>query len=309
VDTTVKKSAMHTGLYTIDPFHSFAGLGGRTEGYDALVTIAGLGGTGAFLAEDLARLLTVHFGWRAHFHLVDHDRVEIHNTQRQAFSRRDLDKYKAQVVAERLVRQFPIEVSVSLAPYDHGRDAPHRDGPRPRLALLIGCVDNPNARRELARTLEPMSYGGTANLWWLDLGNSASSGQLYLGNALRAEALRGTFDRETGICRALPAPCIQAPELLEAPAAPLPAALNQDCAEAQIAGDQEPFVNRTIAALGLAMVARLCQRRLTWRATFFDLDAGTLHYIHADPHDIANLMGMRTDSVLRGQRSVARARS
>ena len=68
-------------------------------------------------------------------------------------------------------------------------------------------------------------------------------------------------------------------------------------------------INRTIAALGLAMVARLCQRRLTWRATFFDLDAGTLHYIHADPHDIANLMGMRTDSVLRGQRSVARARS
>ena len=85
--------------------------------------------------------------------------------------------------------------------------------------------------------------------------------------------------------------------------------LDQDCAEAQIAGDQEPFVNRTIAALGLAMVARLCQRRLTWRATFFDLDAGTLHYIHADPHDTANLMGMRTDSVLRGQRSVARARS
>ena len=74
------------------------------------------------------------------------------------------------------MRQFPIEVSVSLAPYDHGRDIPRRDGPRPRLALLIGCVDNPNARRELARTLEPMSYGDTANLWWLDLGNSASSG-------------------------------------------------------------------------------------------------------------------------------------
>src|ERR1700730_4505196 len=75
--------------------------------------------------------------------------------------------------------------------------------------------------------------GGGANLWWLDLGNSASSGQLYLGNALRAEALRGTFDRETGICRALPAPCIQAPELLEAPTAPLPITLDQDCAEAQ----------------------------------------------------------------------------
>ena len=107
----------------------------------------------------------------------------------------------------------------------------------------------------------------------------------------------------------MPAPCIQAPELLKAPTAPLPITLDQDCAEAQIAGDQEPFVNRSIAALGLAMVARLCQRRLTWRATFFDLDAGMLHYIHADPHDIANLMGMRTDSVLRGHRFVARVRS
>ena len=204
------------------------------------------------------------------------------------------------------MRQFPIEVSVSLAPYDHRRDAPHRDGPRPRLALLIGCVDNPNARRELVRTLEPMSYGGGANIWWLDLGNSASSGQLYLGNAVRADALRGTFDSETGICRALPAPCIQAPELLEAPTAPLPITVEQDCAEAPIAGAQEQFVNRGIGALGQAMVARLCQRRLTWRATFFDLDAGTLHYIHADPHDIANLMGMRTDSVLRGQRALAR---
>ena len=70
---------------------------------------------------------------------------------------------------------------------------------------------------------------------------------------MRAEALRGTFDRETGICRALPAPSIQAPELLEASTAPVPITLDQDWAEAQ--------------------------------------------------------MGMRSDSVLRGQRSVSRARS
>src|SRR5213596_3395318 len=114
---------MHTGLYTIDPFHSFAGPAGRTEGYDALVTIAGLGGTGAFLAEDLARLFSVHFDWHIRLHLVDHDVVEEHNAERQAFAKRDRDKHEAQVVAERLVRQFPIEVSLSLAPYDHRRDA------------------------------------------------------------------------------------------------------------------------------------------------------------------------------------------
>jgi hypothetical protein len=40
-------------------------------------------------------------------------------------------------------------------------------------------------------------------------GNGAASGQLYLGNALRAEGLRGAFNPETRLCRALPAPSIQ----------------------------------------------------------------------------------------------------
>ncbi len=295
-----RKLAVPAGpLYTIDPFAHAAPETRQSDGYDALITIAGLGGTGAFLAEDLARLLAVHFGWRVRLHLVDYDRVEEHNAQRQAFSRRDRDKHKAQVVAERLVRQFPIDVSLSLAPYDHRRDAPRpRQGEgRPRLAVVVGCVDNAAARCELARTLEPAAYGPPP-IWWLDLGNGAASGQIYLGNTQRADELRQAFDPETRTCWAVPAPSVQAPELLEAATAPLPA-LDQDCAEAQIAGDQEPFVNRTIAALGLAMLARLCQRRLTWRATFFDLEVGTLHYTPADPHDVARLVGLRPDSLLR----------
>ena len=238
-----------------------------------MVTIAGLGGSGAFLAEDLARLLSVHFGWRVHLHLVDHDRVEAHNAQRQAFSTRDVDRFKAQVVAERLVRQFPIEVSVSLAPYDHRRDAPgrSRERERPRLALLIGCVDNPNARRELARTLEPTSYERPANHGGSILATARHpvSSTWAILFALKLCAARSTLKREcAGHC---PRPRSRRPNCIEAPTAPLPAAADQDCAEAQIAGDQEPFVNRAIAALALTMVARLCQRRLTWRATFFDL--------------------------------------
>jgi len=302
----MKRVPINAGLYTIDPFDSMAGRTQRSNAYDALVTIAGLGGTGAFLAEDLARLFSVHLGWRIRLHLVDYDRVEIQNERRQSFSKRDRKQYKAQVIGERLVRQFPIEVGLSLAPYDHRRDAPlpRQDEERPRLSLLIGCVDNPAARRELARTLEQATYRNP--IWWIDLGNGPASGQIYLGNALRPDDLRGAFDPAARTCRALPAPSLQAPELLEAPSAPLPAP-DQDCAEAQIAGDQEPFVNRAIAALGLAIVARLCQGRLTWRATFFDLDVGTLHYIHADPHDVASLTGLRTDSVLQRHRPAARA--
>jgi PRTRC genetic system ThiF family protein len=302
----MKRGLESAGLYTIDPFpdgvHSTARA--RSGRYDALVTIVGLGGTGAFLAEDVARLISVHFGWRLRLTLVDHDIVEEHNEQRQAFTKRDRGRYKAQVVGERLVRQFPVEVALSLAPYDHRRDAPRdeRGDARSRLSLLIGCVDNPLARRELARTLR--SDGYSQPVWWLDLGNSAASGQVLLGNSVRAEDLRGAFDTETRTCRAVPAPSLQAPELLDAPVAALPAP-DEDCAEAQAVGDQEPFVNRAIAALGLAMVTRLCQRRLTWRATYFDLDVGMLRYVHVDPHDVANLLGVRTEKLLKRRPAAA----
>src|SRR5215813_6128828 len=106
------------GLYTIDPFDIDPRGGNRSGCYDAFVTIVGLGGTGALLAEDLARLLGVHFGWRLRLTLVDHDVVEEHNEQRQDFNKGDRGRHKAQVVAERLVRQFPVEVAFSLAPYD-----------------------------------------------------------------------------------------------------------------------------------------------------------------------------------------------
>jgi hypothetical protein len=257
------------------------------------------GGTGAFLAEDLARLFSVHAGWRIRLHLVDHDRVEPHNEQRQAFSKRDRGRYKAQVVAERLVRQFPIEASFSLAPYDHERDAPNLDRleHRPRMALLVGCVDNAAARRELARTLARPAYG-SPTLWYIDLGNAAASGQLYVGNTLRTDDVRQAFDPDTHLCRALPAPSLQAPELLEAPTAAMSSS-DADCAEAAIAGDQEPYVNRAIAALGFAMVARLYERRLTWRAVYFDLEVGMLRYIPIELTDVAQIMGLRSSELLR----------
>ena len=41
---------------------------------------------------------------------------------------------------------------------------------------------------------------------------------------------------------------------------------------------------------------------LTQDEIYAGIDAGTLHYIHADPHDIARLMGVRTDGVSRRRR-------
>src|SRR6266566_5576248 len=121
----MRKSATHTGPYTIDPFDPFARPTRRTDGYDALITIAGLGGTSAFLAEDLARLLTVHFGWRVHLHLVDHDRVEIQNTQRQAGLRGIKTWYAGQ-------SEHAFEVSAQWSLSDGNAIQPYRRSPWPR---------------------------------------------------------------------------------------------------------------------------------------------------------------------------------
>src|SRR5436190_779427 len=81
----------------------------------ATIVLIGCGGTGGFLAEAVCRLL---IGRPSRICLVDPDRVEPHNVARQVFDRRDVGRFKAEVLAERLACRFEREVSFSTLPYD-----------------------------------------------------------------------------------------------------------------------------------------------------------------------------------------------
>ena len=87
---------------------------GRTE-RAATIVLVGCGGTGSVLAEAVCRLL---IGKPAQLCLVDLDQVEPHNVARQAFDRADVGRFKAEVLAERLVRRFGREIGYSVLPYD-----------------------------------------------------------------------------------------------------------------------------------------------------------------------------------------------
>src|SRR5213592_2577190 len=100
----------------------------------ATVVLVGCGGTGGFLAESLCRLL---IGRQSRLHLVDHDRVEPHNVARQAFDRRDVGSFKAEVLAERLARRFEREVSYSVLPYDRELHAKAFGGTSAFLHLIV----------------------------------------------------------------------------------------------------------------------------------------------------------------------------
>jgi hypothetical protein len=184
-----------------------------------------------------------------------------------------------------------------VLPYDRELHAQVFADANSRLNLLVGCVDNAAARRAIAATLQNGSgtHGpGRGRVWWLDCGNGRNSGQILLGNVTRAEELRGAFLRELELCRALPSPSLQRPDLLEAPASPQPA---PDCAEAVTQGDQGPTINQVVAAVAASYIEKLLAGTCRWMASYFDLDDGTIRCVPADPKIVAGVSGLNVNAL------------
>lgn len=279
---------------------------------DAAIVLVGCGGTGGFLADALCRLL---IGRVATLTLVDPDVVEPHNVLRQNFARREVGAFKALALARRLAERYGREVCASVRPYD--RETHDECFAQPAaLALLIGAVDNAAARRALAATLAGGRWYGTYGapqrpIWWLDGGNGRNSGQVLLGNATRPDELRDAFVPDGaggGLCRALPAPSLQRPDLLEAP--PQPEAWPRlDCAEAVANDEQGATINQYVAALLAGYVEQLLAGRCRWMRTVFDLDSGLHAAVPTDPKLVAELAGLHPNAVIdRSRRTIPVAR-
>ena len=284
---------MGTMSYRIDPCPTAGGRSPIGQHRETTIVLVGCGGTGGSLAEAICRLL---LGRNAQLYLVDPDRVEPHNVARQCFDRGDVGRFKIEVLAERLSRRFGREIGYSVLPFDRELHAQLFGDARSGLNLLVGCVDNSAARRAIAAALDqPAWHDGyqSGRTWWLDTGNARNSGQVLLGNVTRPEGLRGAFVPAAALCRALPAPSLQRPDLLDAPPEPRP---QGDCAEAVAAGDQGPTVNQVVAAFAASYVAKLLEGTCSWMASYFDLD-GTLRCVPADPKTVAAIAGLHPNAV------------
>jgi hypothetical protein len=251
------------------------------------VTIVGCGGTGSFAAEGLCRLLPP----RADLVLIDHDRVEERNLTRQNFIRGDLGLFKSEALAKRLAREYGSPVAYSTLAL--GMVEVRYPG------LIIGCVDNGPARRQIAQIVNQgsLTYVGgysrsvprelqrgprlEAYLWWVDAGNGENYGQILIGNTDRGIA----FDTEKDVWHALPLPTLQRPEIL-AQAPPR----EQGCV--QIA-EQGPTINQAMATLVVEVVRRLIEGSCPWMQLYLDLEAGTLNPVLATPEVVANIAGIK----------------
>jgi PRTRC genetic system ThiF family protein len=262
----------------------------RPRYYDRSIVVVGCGGTGSLVAESVCRLLlSVPDGGHMQLLLVDHDRVEPHNLLRQAFYAGDVGQFKSQALATRLSRLYGRPIGYSVEAFRHGTYYGDRSAIS-QARIVIGCVDNPLARAEIAASVEPTR-------WWIDAGNAENLGQVLIGNASSADALQGAFDPEKGICYALPLPSIQRPELLlpaEPPVVSLPNLDDPDCAVAVQLGGQSPVINQVMAALVLEAVRRLITATCPWMALYADMQRGELRAVEATPENAARAFGLRS---------------
>lgn len=239
------------------------------------ITVVGCGGTGAFVADGLCRLL---IGRPNAITLIDMDRVEEHNLGRQAFYECDLGRFKSETLAERLATNYRREVGYSVYPIQQC----HHTG-----RWVIGCVDKPEPRSHLEKYLNNQ-------IWWLDAGNGEYSGQVLIGNS-KSGNLKNAFDAQTRICGRLPYPSVQQPALLAPETKPRQA---RDCAQRVAADEQSPVINQAMAALVLQFVSFLLKGELSWMGAYLDLKAGTLSTVPADPETVSRITGIGMRSLV-----------
>jgi PRTRC genetic system ThiF family protein len=204
------------------------------------VLVVGCGGNGSAVAAGLpylhqAMIVAGHPGG-LRVTLMDGDIISPANCVRQPFSSAEIGLAKAVVMVSRLNLFWGL--SWTASPEFLSEQSKIGD-----FDIVIGCVDTRAARIVIGKQVQ----GWQSRVgYWLDLGNSADSGQFVLGQPLNSRNRRSAE-------RLRSAPELF-PEIIEA-------SLDQDgapsCSAIEALERQEPFVNQTLAQHALALLTRL----------------------------------------------------
>ncbi|MCD7911041.1 ThiF family adenylyltransferase [Bacillus velezensis] len=163
----------------------------------------GAGGNGGYLVQRLAKLLyglsSQKESFCFHYQIVDGDRVEESNLIRQPFIDLDLNKPKAQVLAERYDNAYEIPIFYKSEYIESSNDIAdlinmNRQYIVPKIPILLGCVDN-NATRQIMHEAFQKSH----TIIYIDSGidsvdqegnaDSGYSGQVVCGVKIKGKEL------------------------------------------------------------------------------------------------------------------------
>jgi hypothetical protein len=244
------------------------------------VWLAGCGGTGAILAEHLARMIS-GYRLRCLLFLVDGDAVEEANLARQQFLPEELGVNKAEALATRLSAQLAVPLSAVCRPLgefpacadEDEMPTTHR-GAQMACDLLITATDSLHSRRLAAEMGQEVDGHGGRWRYWLDVGNEAVTGQAILGtthDAGRLAEVHAYWDRHT-YCPDLPDAAAVNPAMLKA----RPGRREASCATMPFS--TQGFGVNAAAALAAACIAKqvLVDGQVTTPQIWFDVAAGRM---------------------------------
>ena len=227
------------------------------------IVIAGCGGTGAQVARIVARILYDMRRTRLHTPsvlLVDPDVIEEQNVGRQLFTPADaaFGLPKVEVVGKRLNMALGLDIAWCVEPF-----SAEKHGNRYGSQLVIGCVDNHLARRELHRARGIL----------IGAGNYRDGGQVVIGNVAEADTMREYLDGQEVKYVYLPKEGLLFPSLLEPEATVADLQPELSCAELVLRGEQDVLVNDWMAcAVGQYVYALLRRQPIRTFASFISLD-------------------------------------
>jgi len=229
------------------------------------VNLIGAGGTGGQVLTALARMNHAlialdHPGLMVR--LWDDDKVDIANLGRQLFTTAELGQFKSVTLMNRINRFFGTNWKAETARYDNGLT----DDEKANATITITCVDTAKSRFEIAWILTALAkrhYGRNRVQYWLDFGNSRTSGQVVLSSLDKIKQPASELYRPV---EKLPLVTDEFKELL------MQSEQGDDtpsCSLAEALTKQDLFINSALANCGASLLWQLFREGILFNRGFF----------------------------------------
>jgi hypothetical protein len=275
------------------------------QGNSIRIIVVGSGGTGSWLIQHLGRLVWEFNRKEEHIVekrsasllIIDHDSIEAKNVKtRQNFCPPEIGKNKAQVLRNRQAIAFTMnreEIVALDKPFSSALVSQYSAD----LIILVGCVDNAQARAEMANCLTFNAYSTHRHIVYIDAGNGEHWGQIFVGNTASLKELKGCLHGP--ICTRLPSPALLAPSMFMVPKEKeeetSTATVRLSCGDLVVDGQEGNSQSRTInnymASLLYVYIENLVYRSITTFATFANLSLIDTHSSSITPQALAIALG------------------
>jgi len=230
------------------------------------VNLIGAGGTGGQVLTALARMnhALIALGHAGLFvRVFDSDTVDSANLGRQLFTTAELGLHKSVALINRINRFFGTNWKAETTHYDKSS---LKDRDLASATLTVSCVDTIAARYEIADILKQLAknYGGRNRVqYWMDFGNSRSSGQVILSTL---EKIKQPASGLYSSVEQLPLVTAEFKDLLTASEQ---ADSTPSCSLAEALTKQDLFINSALANCGASLLWQFFREGILFNRGFF----------------------------------------